>query len=283
MSVCIKVWDEYDLDLSLYPSFTYPFYIRTGRRRYVKVYGVLHGMTIYQSGEEVCCDNCGTSLLRALTGAWFNPHILVSRIEKSVFREIILDLLEKYPGLGIAIDPWDPVGVFYSVYLSQNTRFHTIVCRWMKKLFKVADNDYKLVSVSPRIAGTSYQLELLDRTRDLLPQIIHAVMKLPVYDARKRLLYVKNVGPKIAHAYLMFSRGSTYLPPVDRHLKRFVKEVLNINLEMPCRPLCIRYSCPECPLREKCIVSVLQREIGVMAGWLQTATYVLGQQMSKGT
>lgn len=275
----LPVWREYDLLTSLYPSFTYPFYEVRGSAA-AKLYGHKRGAVIRHLKERglVECRGCTREELALLSGAWFNPLERLRGLSRKC-GSVASELLEVLPGLGLAIDPWDPLGVFVSAYLSRNTDFHANTVRWFRTIAGKALDEEELLAVDPRVAGSSYQLRQLAENRALVADAVRRALRSSPAEARRVLLRVPFSGPKTVNAFLLFSRGVTELSAADRHLLRFMRDAgLHENPRYPVKSACARYWCTECPLRRDCMTGVLMTCFGEAAGWVQTATYILGRR-----
>jgi len=98
-----------------------------------------------------------------------------------------------------------------------------------------------------------------------------------VYEVKKALLRIKDVGVKTAIAYLLFTNPSaSHLAPYDTHYASMIRRLNLINEPYgePRKEYCRKHTCNTCPLRGKCVVSITSRNYGRLSGWIQTALYI---------
>lgn len=293
MSRAIEVWSEFNLEQSLEASFTLPFFDKI-KDEYVKSYGRYRGLRIRQ--ERNLLEFEGGSRLEAmmLSGAWFNPHVEIRRINRNE-RNILEKLLDVFPGLGIAINPWDKIATFYTVFLSRNTDYHSNTVKWVKRILREAQDEEMIKSVNLSEVGKSYQLRQLIEVRDRIDSLFSlGEFKKEKYDLedflglRTKMLSIKYCGPKVVHGWGLFTLGLTYLSQVDRHLLNIGRSLRIINPDdrNPEKALCITSRCfldRDCRILERCVTYKLYRLFGCMAGWFQTAAYLYGARyLSKG-
>ncbi len=267
----VEVWREFDLGLSLSVSFTYPLFEKRGSS-FVKTYGHRAGAKLRKEGKFLYYSGCSEEEALLLSGAWFNPLEVVKGPRK--WDEALGTLLEDFPGLGMSVDPWDPRAIFYAIQLSRNTDYHVNTVKWMRAMAKEARNEAGMKQIDPRSYGRSYQLRQLWEIKKELDGLLEYAEfgRRDEFAALKRkLLRIKYVGPKSVHAYGLFSWGLSELVPADRHLVRFLGE-LGIRARLPNKALCLRHECWSCPSSD-CVVSLLMKDLGVSAGWFQTAIY----------
>ena len=288
----VEVWREFNLDESLNASFVLPFFEKHNRG-YVKFYGWSRGLRIELEADTLRFNLSSPREVLMLSGAWFNPHLEIAKTSRNA-KKILEKFLEVFPGLGIAINPWDRIGMLYTIFLSRNTDYYRNTVIWMKKVFKMAETEDKLSNVRLNSIGRSYQLKQLYKVREKLISILNDNSSAESYsldkflEIRKRILAVKYCGPKIAHGWGLFSLGLTCLSQVDRHLLR-IGEALGIidpDDKIPLKSLCAYSRCfvrKDCKIIDRCITYKMYRLFGVAAGWLQTATYLYGAKyLSKG-
>lgn len=288
----LEVWGEFSLDESLNASFVLPFFEKHDRE-YVKIYGYGRGLKIKHEANTLRFNLGSFNEVLLLSGAWFNPHLEISKTSRNA-RKILEKFLEIFPGLGIAINPWDKVSMLYTIFLSRNTDYYQNTVIWMKKMFSIAETEDKLSTVRINNIGRSYQLRQLGKVREKLRSILEDDLQVESYsldrflDIRKRLLSVKYCGPKIAHGWGLFSLGLTCLSQVDRHLLKIGKAlgIINLDDKIPLKNLCIHSKCfisKDCKIIDRCITYKMYRLFGGMAGWLQTSTYLYGAKyLSRG-
>ena len=99
---------------------------------------------------------------------------------------------------------------------------------------------------------------------------------------KTKLLSLPHVGPKTVHAFALFCLGLTQMAPADRHLLTISRALglVDEEVRMPRKELCMRYDCwrgsERCPQAPRCLTAILMRELGHMAGWFQTASFLYG-------
>jgi len=285
----LESWSGFDLALSLKASFSLPLFKNPEPNTFVKVYGRNLGLVFKINGGAAYYRGCRLGEALVFSGAWFNPlenaRKLSRRRASYVYR-----FWEIFPGLSIAINPWDLRAMFYSVFLSRNTRYHVNTVRWLNNMVVKAKCEERLSTLDPRAFGESYQLAQLSEIKHGVDGALSSIA--PGFGLigsarafsriKPRLLSLPYVGSKTIHAFGLFCLGLTFLAPTDRHLISIAKSIGIIDdyVEMPRKKLCFKYDCfiksDECPISKECVTTRLMRNFGNMAGWLQTATYLYG-------
>ncbi|MEM0084168.1 MAG: hypothetical protein QW743_01545 [Candidatus Methanomethylicia archaeon] len=284
----LEVWDGFNLEISLKASFSLPLFIEFKPGLYGKLYGFNRGLKFKVDGKRILFSGCGLKEALILSGAWFNPFEYVKNLGRCEY-SIVYRFIEVFPGLGIAIDPWDVRAIFYSIFLSRNTDYHNNTVRWLRNMLSKAIDEYSLRFINPMNYGGSYQLKQLSEVKDKLHLIfddfifgLNTLFSIDVYsDLKRKLLNIPYVGSKSVHAFGIFCFGLTSIAPVDRHLILIIKSLNLIDeFTTPKKSLCLKYDCllnvNLCPIDDKCLMAFLMKRFGVMAGWLQTATYLYG-------
>ena len=123
-------------------------------------------------------------------------------------------LLSAYRGLRLSVSPGDQDLVFAAAFLSRNTDYYANVVRWVRLLSPDGELDPSL-AVN---AGRSFQLRQLPEVMASLREI--SPLPRDPWEARRRLLSLRWVGPKVADAFLLFTGVSTELAPADVHFLR---------------------------------------------------------------
>ncbi len=285
----IEAWEDFDLRLSLEASFSLPMFEARGRDVFVKTYGHRAGMRLEGYVGMVRYRGCSFEEAFYMSGAWFDPLENAGRLKRKK-AAYIYELWQAFPGLGIAVDPWDPRAMFYSIFLSRNTDYHVNTVRWMRAMLAEAGDEERLASLDPRRFGSSYQLAQL---WEIKPQLDEALGSLTpgqellgsegVFSfVKKVLLALPHVGPKSVHAFALFCLALTRFAPADRHLL-VISRALGLvgeDVRPPRKELCMAYDCwsgpARCPQVDRCLTAILMRELGHMAGWFQTACFMYG-------
>ena len=292
----LEAWEDFDLELSLKASFVLPLFEEARPRTYVKIYGYRAGLKLGAYTGAVLYEGCNVFEASLLSGAWFDPLENAKRLKrrKALY---LYELWQAFPGLGLAVDPWDLRAMFYAIFLSRNTDYHANTVRWVREMARRARDEHGLAALDPREFGTSYQLGQLAEIKPELDETLSGLKPGPellgsegTFSAvKRRLLPLPYVGPKTVHAFGLFCFALTNLAPADRHLLTVARAVglADEDTRLPRKEFCVRYDCirgPErCPLARECITGILMRELGHMAGWFQTAAFLYGcLYLSKG-
>lgn len=256
-----------DLNLTLYPSFTLALLEPKGGR-YVKAVGWRRGCYVEARGDYVI-SNCGKEELRYWSGLWFIEELERIEVKRSV-RWLIDILREHYGGLGLSVNPFDPLHMFIPVFLSQNTDYHTNVLRWCRSLWRLTDDPLEAARRGPEV-GSSYQLSRLSEALACAA----AALTGGLWNVRKKLVSCKWVGPKVADAFLLFALCATDTAPIDKHFLRMASRLgLWERAKPPSKTYCAHYACYECPRRHQCARWLASNSLGRAAGWVQTVFYV---------
>jgi endonuclease III len=273
---CISPPNNFDLDLSMYPSFLSSYYDRVGEQRWQRF--IPPKATLYmENGGKLCCegDGCSYELLEKVSGLWCWDKCFKG-LEKasSPLGLRVRELLEIYEGLVVSAAPWeDRLLIAAAVVLSRRTSYAWNVRRWMRILFSegasveaVAKKALKLPNPQPR----------------LLAKIIHELASLldnvkcgDTLSIRRSLLSVSGIGPKTADAIILFTGCDSKVAPADVHLQRFL-EGLGVKARQPQKTICLRYgaSCQTCPISNECASGIIVNMFEGAAGLVQTLAYV---------
>ena len=273
----IEVWDGYDLHTSLYPSFAYPFYEFKDKNTILMVYGVYRNLLVrFDKSSNVIeyTPAYSRDVVERLTGIWFNPYEYISKLSSQAYN-LASEILELIPGLGLAIDPFDQIGIFISIYLSRNTDFHINTVRWFKKIIDNARSDDEILNINFKSIGSSYQLQQLDDIKAIIKSNINIFKYGDVVELKKLILSIPYASIKTLHSFYLFARGYTIYAPVDRHLIRYLKLIGYEDVIPPVKRYCIRYQCSKCIIRSRCGYYILRDKFNLMSGWIQTAIYLL--------
>jgi len=285
----LESWGEFNLVLSLKASFSLPLFKNLNPNTFVKTYGHCSGMVFKTDGRTTYYRGCSLREALVLSGAWFNPLENVKKLGRKrtsyVFR-----FWEVFQGLSIAVNPWDLKAMLYSIFLSKNTRYHVNTVKWLRDMVAEAGDEDGLSYLDPRAFGGSYQLSQLAEVKPGLDRALSGICSGPKSLGSEKafarvkagLLPLPYVGSKTVHAFGLFCLGLTSLAPADRHLVSIAKSIgiVDDKAETPKKKLCLKYDCSmnrdECPIFNKCLTTILTKSFGVMAGWLQTTTYLYG-------
>ena len=280
----VEVWREFDLDLSLNASFVLPLFDKH-HDEYVKFYGWSRGLKLRKETNTLKISHGTFREALLLSGAWFNPHVEIKKTERNA-RNILEEFLGVFPGLGVAINPWDRLAMLYTIFLSRNTDYYRNTVPWMRKILEKAKSEDKLSMVNVSSIGKSYQIKQLSMVKQDFEEIRKEMVEQDhslndFMNIRKRILSVKYCGPKIVHGWGLFSLGLTCLSQVDRHLLIIGKSlgIISSDDKIPSKNFCINSRCfinNDCEILNKCITYKLYKFFGDMAGWFQTAVYLYG-------
>ncbi len=270
---------RYDLELTMYPSFILVMFVRDDCWL-VKRYGYAKGVKIRQMLDRVHVvlpHGVSVDVARELTGLWYEPERLIEDVDAR-YRDIVEVLVDSCSAIRIAISSRDPVHIFVSTFLSRNTDYYTNVIRWVQTLCELTGDDLSCLDLDTvRKVSSSYQLTELP---EALRQFLSGPLRLYLdgashWDIRRELLKIRNVGPKVADAFLIFTGKTTELAPSDIHFRRFVSKLrLFESYVLPEKRYCVRYRCDECP-RTRCLTGLAYRTFGRLSSWIQTVSYVI--------
>jgi hypothetical protein len=263
----------------------------------MRVKGINYGLSLYSSYilplfdlEEVS----GGFIFRKKHGAYrglvcrFDKRNLETNCkiprdwpEEVVYKTLGLDKHYLYQKLAAEVDgkglvdtitlmysPPDKTLVAYTIYLSQNTSYHTNTVRWVRELLETGV-----------IKSRSYQVSWFMENKNLIRE--STSLGDPLEEAA-RLLTLRGVGFKGSQAYLLYAHGLTEYAPLDRHYRALVSEYL--NLPPPDKKFCLRafFNCGRCPLSGECVYSRLRSRLGYFNGVLQSIVYIAGSLKKAG-
>ena len=201
--------------------------------------------------------------------------------EEVVYKTLGLDKHYLYQKLAADVDgrglvdtitlmysPPDKTLVAYTIYLSQNTNYHTNTVRWVRELLETGV-----------IKARSYQVSWFMENKNLIRE--STSLGDPLEEAA-RLLTLRGVGFKGSQAYLLYAHGLTEYAPLDRHYRALVSEYL--DLPPPDKKFCLRafFNCERCPLSGECVYSRLRSRLGYFNGVLQSIVYIAGSLKKAG-
>lgn len=279
------VANHIDLDLTLYVSFSLPMFKRNGEC-WIKVYG-------FGAGTRICVDespkcygrSCSNQFLDYVTGLWINKERGLEEVE-GVARRTAEELVERLYCLSVSSSPWDTFEILVSAFLSRNTDYHKNTVRWVRaflsKLANPADrdpNNITTAAVSTYKEFRSYQLLQLVEVLGNLLEVSHKLSKIDRHSAKRELLKIRYLGPKVASSFILHSGLDQSVAPVDLHYMRFLKRhgLLEGGLAYPTKSYCMRYDCFVCPATRKCVYAHTARLFKSLNGFVQTAAYVMGK------
>lgn len=275
----IRLEKPYNIDVSLYPSFTYPLYsIVDGW--YVKMLGAYRGLR-FKLEEPTTLRFEGISavsedIVLELTGLWFDPYEYASKLPSSRASRIWL-LIEAYEEIGLAIDPYSRLWLFVSVALSRHTDFHLNTVRWVRMISEIVDDPrYVGIEQLSRISRSFHLTQLPLQIRFYVEKIESLEDRVNPSIIRVKLQEGPWIGPKTATSYLLFSRrDATYMASSDTHFQRISRKLGLMDWSIPWNPsMCRRYLCIDCPVHDGCLHWIARVEYGWLAGWIQTVAYL---------
>lgn len=283
----IRLDKPYNLDMSLYPSFTYPLYSIIGGW-YVKVVGAYRGLRFKLDEPKILrfegLSTVSEDVVSELTGLWFDPYDYVSKLSSSRASRVWL-LVEAYEGVGLAIDPYSRLWLFVSVALSRHTDFHINTVRWVRMISEsIGDPRYagieqfSMISRSFHLAQLPLQIRFyVERIESLEDMVDPSILRVKLQEG-------PWIGPKTATSYLLFSRrDATYMASSDIHFQRVSRRLGLIDWSIAWNPyMCRRYLCVDCPIHGGCLHWVARRDYGWLAGWIQTVAYLQDKLLCRG-
>ncbi|MHC1600892.1 MAG: endonuclease III domain-containing protein [Candidatus Nezhaarchaeales archaeon] len=282
---------DYNLDLTLKPSFVSSLYIEKGMYDWAKQAGLYAGMLSLKQRDcyveaYVACnvDDRVNEVVLYESGLWDEkPSSRISRLSGSL-REHVKALSELFPGVRLSIAPHDFNCIFIAVVLSKRARYEVFVRNWVKELWSKWHCDPTIIAeLKPediKSIGTSYQLmDLIKTLKDYL-RVNHKHGE--VEEIRRALMSCWGVGPKVADATLLFTSRSPWIVPCDTHLQRVSRRLgwVDRNIRMPTKSLCLRYHCDECVDKYgPCLRKDIEKLFPGFGGWVQTLTYLFGNSI----
>ncbi len=271
-----------NLDLSMFPSFASVLFRKVDNNVWVKELGYGAGTVIAVKNGKVICSgpSCSNEVVVQWAGTWFDPYDYVSKVSRRL-RSLVEVLLSTYSGLRIIVSNYYPDRLMIAIatFLSRRTLYHANVVRWVKAIFS-GIKDYRAEYIVKRIpeVGSNYQLSKLYEVVEDLERVV-VFSNLRGWELRRELLGIKNVGPKIADAFLLFTGEGTIFTPSDVHYSRFARRLGLVGSEevlIPDKSVCLTYGakCMECPVRNRCLTGRSIIELSELSGYIQTIAYI---------
>ncbi|WP_460024153.1 DNA lyase [Infirmifilum sp. SLHALR2] len=257
-----------DLSLTLYPSFALSLLKPEGEDSYVKVAGREKGCAFRQVGG-VIESTCSEELTSYISGLWYREVFERAKVKRSL-SYLVETLRLVYAPLSLSVDPLDPLHIFVAVFLSQNTSYHSNVLSWTSNLWSQTNNPLEAADIASRIIP-SFQAKRLPKALESLPEAFNGDR----FELRRRLVSSPYVGPKTADAFILYALADPTSPPIDRHFMAMSSRLgIFAGLRPPAKEYCAKHRCDECPLRDRCLRWRASRDLGELAGWVQTVFYV---------
>lgn len=275
-----------DLDLALYVSFSLPMFKRDGEC-WTKVHGFGAGTRICADGAPRCYGSyCSDLFLKYVGGLWIDRERGLGELEGAA-RDVAEELVDRFYCLSVSSSPWDTFEILVSAFLSRNTDYHRNTVRWVRALLSRlagplgGDPGRAVVAaaVSTYNEFGSYQLlQLVEVLGDLL-NVSRKLPALNLHSARRELLRVRYLGPKVASSFMLHSGLDQSAAPVDLHYMRFLKRcgLTEGGLVYPRKSHCVTHDCLACPAARKCVYAHAARLFKSLNGFVQTAAYVMGK------
>ncbi len=270
----------YNFYLLFWPSFILPIIeIRDNGKEAKKTAGFCKGLVMrelenygyYVTHESKECIDYAKYIL----GKWFSYEQIKKIIEKSNLVKHLHQLIQIFKDYGIAVSPKDDIEIFITIFLSQNTEYHTNTVRWVKKILDIFDiRRIDLIdqrNISERI-GRSYQLLRLPEALKCYLDIREKILR----GSHKLLLDCPYVGPKIYFAYRLHVLLDLAIAPIDinlhKYLLKYAPEIT--QYKKPVERYCRIFECKDCLIKDSCMESILKKEYSMALGWIQTVVYV---------
>lgn len=277
----IPVDPRLDLEILMYPSFAYPLF-EIQSNRITKLWGVCSGLTIHKKVKELIVEHNDSECLEyaeEIIGIW-SKHIKNHYLARK-YMDFVEVLKSEYSWFGIATSSRDDIEIFASIYLSQNTDFHTNVVKWVQKALANYGSVEPIINLDrirlTKEIGGSYQvLNLVIALKEYI-DYRDKILKSSDENSKKYLLRIKGVGPKISHAYLVFVKKSTIYAPIDRNLLSFLSKfeiTSNLAASLPRKDMCLKYVCDSCPINISCTYYKIRNVFSEYSAWIQTIAYV---------
>jgi len=276
--------ENFNLDLTLEPSFVSTLYKKISSNNWVKVAGHLgNQLEFKQIRPDTLEVNCSAGLTekalqrRAVieTGLWRGPYEeRIGSLPKAVQPQI-QSLAEAYPGVRLPIVPLDFLYMLTSATLSKRTGYSEFVLQWCQRIWSRYDGRIDLIVQAKKrdlqSIGRSYQVFQLQKTLrsfselpshpEWLPMRVLELIGEPYVPAEEFLLWLTpelarmtlvrgcwGVGPKVADSIVLSTFKASHFIPCDTHL-RTVAERLELadteGAKMPSKALCAKYVCDQ--------------------------------------
>ena len=283
---------DYDLNLTLKPSFVSSLYVEKDKYEWVKQVGTYaDNLTLKQEGDTLIASSTKLadeeSLRRIVlceSGLWDEaPSARISRL-RGPLKEQVKALAELFPGVRLSIAPHDFNCILISVILSKRAKYDVFVRKWVRALWAKWHCDLSfianLTADDIKSIGTSYQLIDLTKT---LKDFLRLKPKLDdVIELRKSLMSCWGIGPKVADAIILFATPSPWVVPCDTHLQRISRRLgwIEKDVRLPAKSLCLKYHCDECVDKYgSCLKVIIENMFPGFGGWIQTLTYLFGSSI----
>lgn len=289
---CLDVWSGYSLTNTLRVSYAYPLFKKVSNV-FAKIYGFNEGLKLKEVDSKLCFSGCCERTASMLSGLWFNPYTYVKYLSRSS-RSLVYELLDKFDGVSVSINPWDLKTMFIIMFLSRNTDFHKRTVPWVRALINIVDVEHAevLKGLDLKVVGSSYQILQLNEALPSINEVFRRSGKLDNADLTFRstffnnikedLLKIKFVGPKTVYAFALYALGLTTHAPIDRHFANFLirNSIADEDFTYPNKKYCLKYDClmnSPCPLRQRCLFFKAHEKFDVLTGWVQAVAYYLGR------
>jgi len=263
---------SYSLDATIYPSYTYALFKVCGGWL-IKQYGFRRGGMMRLTNGFLEYKGFTEGEVMDLSGLWYKPTSLLNDLDPKV-REDVGEIVNIYGYVRISISPHDRNLIFILTFLSRRTDFHVNVVKWASKLFSIINDVDEALRIDLRSIGGSYQLKQLKEALKSYLEIADDRISDP-WTLRMRLLEIKNVGPKVADAFILFHTYNSWIAPSDVHYQNFVRRINIFKYSsIPEKRKCLKYTCIECIGNNTCLTGLSYHKLGRLAGWLQTVSYI---------
>lgn len=294
---------NYNLDLTLAPSFVSSLYERIRPRKWAKVAGLLGGSLVLEQDGRILRGRCSMDVSREElyemveleSGLWHSPfEDEIAKLPNDV-RDSIEALAAAYPGVRIAVAPHEFWRIFLAVLLSKRTSYNRFVIRWCRALWPLLSGPGDVLGVDMSKIGASYQLDHAKRSfascLDVVEDISTRIRELEPEVVRLRLMRCWGVGPKVADATVLHTMKAPHFAPCDTHLKAMAEGLGWVRgAHLPLKALCKGYACddryakvtglPRCPA-ERCMRRKFTSLFGDLSGWVQTLAWLHGSKAFK--
>jgi len=269
--------NEYDLDLTMFPSFTSSLFDKVSRNYWIKIHGSFKGLKLKFNGRFLEANIDNIDIINTLSGLWYDPEEHLRRLSRSL-RQKVDPIVEVYEKVRLSINPYDKELVFLATVLSQRTNYHINVVKWVRRIALLMERGMDIRSVNMTSFGKSYQLRraniVVKQCIDLV-RLDSALNMEDIWKIKRELLKCEFVGPKVANAYLMFTRRAPYIAPIDVHFLRFIRNLGLLEFKRkPLKSVCQKYTCSICTFKHECVEALVMKEFKTLSSWIQTVAYV---------
>ncbi len=237
---------------------------------FLKKYGVSKGLKCVfdEKSLSTICDTSSVSQpdMKHVTSLLGLEKITLFKQLSSILESHLIDEVT------LIYSPLDAGSIFKIIFLSRNTDYFLNTVKWAKDLLDGKDVSETYSSYIPKALK-----QLNEHVEDVDFTSLNSV-------SLRKLLRIRNVGPKTVSALLLHGYGNTFYAPVDRHFSKLLSTYFEIS--DPLKTYCIKYAtnCFKCEHGFKCKYGISMKTFGMYNGVIQSLTYLasrLGKKPSQ--